>query len=89
MKIFEDLAIPLNTEYIIKFDTVRADPLNGIYRGADAAGFPAADIYQFKMLVKDNALVGKEIRISDFINLPIETGKGTGLDLNTLVLLSY
>ena len=46
MEIFEDIAIPANTEYIIKFNTVLADPNDGIIRGSDAGTnvIPAATL---------------------------------------------
>ena len=46
MKIYEDFAIPADTEYLIKFDTVFADPDNGIIRGVDTGSnaLPAATL---------------------------------------------
>ena len=36
MVIYEDFGIPSDTEYIIKLDTVFADPEDGIKRGDDS-----------------------------------------------------
>lgn len=88
MEIFEDILIPADTEYIIIFDTVFVDPSNnGILRATDTGTniIPAANLYKFTMLIKDNSNVGTEIRISDFLSWPIETGAG----LADMILLSY
>ena len=87
MEIFEDISILANTEYIIKLDTVFADPANGILRATDSGTnvTPAANLYQFTMIVKDHLNIGKEIRIADFVSWPKETGAG----LSQIILLSY
>ena len=87
MEIFEDITIPADTEYIIKFDTVFVDPFNGVLRATDTGtnSTPAANLYQLTMLVKDNSNVGTEIKISDFVSWPVETGAG----LADMILLSY
>ena len=75
MEIYEDILIPADTEYIIKFDTVFVDPINGIVRATDTGtnSTPAANLYKFTMLVKDDSNTATEIRISDFISWPVET----------------
>lgn len=47
MVIYEDFAIPADTDYIIQIDTVFADPNDGITRGADPGTnvITAANIY--------------------------------------------
>eukprot|EP00828_Plagiopyla_frontata_P041586 TRINITY_DN5975_c0_g1_i1.p1 TRINITY_DN5975_c0_g1~~TRINITY_DN5975_c0_g1_i1.p1 ORF type:complete len:3014 (-),score=332.15 TRINITY_DN5975_c0_g1_i1:53-9094(-) len=77
MEIFEDISIPADSEYIILLDTIFFDPSsNGILRGVDAGteATPAANLYQFKMVIADANPTETEIKISDFVSYPPESG---------------